>query len=188
MSEPGGDGSRTEIRLSGSGGQGVILAAAIIADAAAAIGRHVVQTQSYGPEARGGASKAEVVIGSEEVDFPEVTAADVTLCLSQAAFDKYAGESKPGSLVLYDAELVTPGELAGRRLAGIDFTRAAGSRLGKTMVANIVAVGAMVELIGWLPYDAVLAAVERRVPERFRELNVKALQLGRELAQPVAAA
>ena len=125
MSEPGGDGGRTEIRLSGSGGQGIILAAAIIADAAAAIGRHVVQTQSYGPEARGGASKAEVVVDVDEVDFPEVTAADVTLCLSQAAFDKYAAESKPGSLVVYDAGLVTPGELPDRRLAGIAFTKSA---------------------------------------------------------------
>jgi 2-oxoglutarate ferredoxin oxidoreductase subunit gamma len=187
MSETGSDGGRTEIRLSGSGGQGIILAAAIIADAAAAIGRHVVQTQSYGPEARGGASKAEVVVDADEVDFPEVTLADVTLCLSQAAFDKYAAGSKPGSLVVYDAELVTPGEIAGRRLAGIAFTQAAGQQLGKTVVANIVAVGALVELIGWLPADAVQAAVERRVPERFRELNVKALQLGRELAQPVAA-
>ena len=97
---------RVEIRCSGSGGQGILLAAAIIAEAAAALGRHVVQTQSYGPEARGGASKAEVIVSDEPIDYPEVRHPDVSLVLSQAAYEKYAADTRPGGLLIYDSGLV----------------------------------------------------------------------------------
>ena len=182
MGETPLDDQRMEIRLSGSGGQGIILAAVIIADAAAATGKQVVQTQSYGPEARGGASKAEIVVADGEVDFPEVTRPDVTLCLSQAAFDKYATDSPPGSLIAYDSGLVDAGGTVDRRLIGLPFTQAAVDRFNKAVVANIVAVGALVELLDWLSPEAVAEAVLRRAPERFRDLNAEALQLGRELA------
>src|SRR5512137_2003453 len=102
----GAEAARVEIRCSGSGGQGILLAAAIIAEAAAALGRHVVQTQSYGPEARGGASKAEVIVSGEPIDYPEVRRPDVSLVLSQAAYEKYAGDTRPGGLLIYDSGLV----------------------------------------------------------------------------------
>ena len=87
--------TRVEMRFSGSGGQGILLAAAIIAEGAAALGKHVVQTQSYGPEARGGASKSEVIVSDEDIDYPEVLTPDINLVLSQAAYVKYAADTRP---------------------------------------------------------------------------------------------
>ena len=136
----------------GSGGQGILLAAAIIAEAAAALGRHVVQTQSYGPEARGGASKAEVIVADEAIDYPEVRRPDVSLVLSQAAYDKYAGDTRPGGLLIYDSGLVEvdPDDRSLVR-CGLPFTQVATDELGKKVVTNIVAVGALAQLSGVLP-------------------------------------
>jgi Pyruvate/2-oxoacid:ferredoxin oxidoreductase gamma subunit len=119
---PQGLGSRREIRLSGSGGQGLILAATVLAEALLASGTEVVQTQSYGPEARGGASKAEIIVSDAEIDFPEVVSPDVTLCLSQEAFDDCAAETRPGGVVIYDRGLVSPAELEGVELVGLPFS------------------------------------------------------------------
>ena len=172
-----------EMRFSGSGGQGILLAAAIIAEGATAQGKQVVSTQSYGPAARGGASKAEVIVSDEEIDYPEVDAPMINLCLSQAAYGKYAADTRPGGLLLYDSGLVEPDDtVAGCELCGLPFTQAALERLGKKVVANIVAVGALVEVSAVLPADAVEQAVINRVPERFRELNSEAFRLGRRLA------
>ena len=172
-----------EMRFSGSGGQGILLAAAIIAEGATAQGKQVVSTQSYGPAARGGASKAEVIVSDEEIDYPEVDAPMLNLCLSQAAYGKYAADTRPGGLLLYDSGLVEPDDtVAGCELCGLPFTQASQDELGKKVVANIVAVGALVEVSGVLPADAVEQAVITRVPERFRELNTEAFRLGRRLA------
>ena len=97
---------RVEIRFSGSGGQGILLAAAIVAEGAAALGKQVVQTQTYGPEARGGASKSEVIISDEDIDYPEVQHPDINLVLSQAAYLKYAADTRPGGLLIFDSGLV----------------------------------------------------------------------------------
>jgi 2-oxoglutarate ferredoxin oxidoreductase subunit gamma len=176
-----------EIRFSGSGGQGILLAAAIVAEGATALGKYVVQTQSYGPAARGGASKAEVIVSDSEIDYPEVDTPDINLCLSQAAYDKYARDTRVGGLLLYDSGLVQPnGDLEGRKLLGLPFTRASDEELKKTVVANIVALGALVEVSGVLPADEAERAVVGRVPARFRELNSEAFRLGRRLAREPA--
>ncbi len=174
---------RMEIRLSGSGGQGILLAAAIVADAATALGKRVVQTQSYGPAARGGASKAEVIVAKDDIDYPEVAAPGISLCLSQAAYDKYAHETCSHGLVVYDSGLVEPGH--GHHdfeLRGLPFTQASAEHLKKKVVANIVALGALVAVGGFLPPEEVEQAVVRRVPERLRELNLAAFRLGLGLA------
>lgn len=179
----------TEIRFSGSGGQGILLAAAIIAEAATALGKQVVQTQSYGPAARGGASKSEVIVSDEEIDYPEVLSPDANLCLSQAAYLAYAVDMRPGGLLVYDSGLVEPGpESAAWTLCGVPFTRAAAEHLKKTVVTNIVALGALVEVGGVLPPYAVEQAVVSRVPQKFRELNAEAFRLGRRLAAEAAKA
>jgi 2-oxoglutarate ferredoxin oxidoreductase subunit gamma len=181
MAEPGGP-TRFEIRFSGSGGQGILLAAAIVAEAAAALGKQVVQTQSYGPEARGGASKAEVIVSDEEIDYPEVQQPDVSLVLSQAAYVKYAEETRPGGLLIYDSGLVElDASVNGLVRCGLPFTQAATDELGKKVVTNIVAIGALVAVSRILPDDAVEQAVLSRVPARFRELNEQAFGLGRRL-------
>jgi 2-oxoglutarate ferredoxin oxidoreductase subunit gamma len=178
---------RLEVRLSGSGGQGIILAASILTDAAAQAGWEVVNTQSYGPEARGGASKAEVVISDEEVDYPEATEPDITLCLSQAAFDRYAPETRAGGLVVYDSGLVTPAGIDDVRLIGAPFTQVAKEQLGKVVVTNIVSLGALTEHLEPISHQAVEVAVARRVPSKFKDLNMKALAAGRELGRPAEA-
>jgi len=179
--------ARVELRCSGSGGQGILLAATIIAEAATALGRRVVQTQSYGPEARGGASKAEVIIAEEPIDYPEVRRPDVSLVLSQAAYEKYAADTRPGGLLIYDSGLVEadPGA-AGVTHCGLPFTQVATDELGKKVVTNIIALGALVARSGVLPADAVEEAVLSRVPPRFRELNEKAYRLGLRLAAEAA--
>ncbi len=179
---------RVEIRCSGSGGQGILLAAAIIAEAAAALGRHVVQTQTYGPEARGGASKAEVIVAGEPIDYPEVQHADVSLVLSQAAYVKYAADTRPGGLLIYDSGLVEPDpDDASVVRCGLPFTQVASDELGKKVVTNIVAVGALARISEVLPVDAVRDAVLSRVPARFRELNEQAYDLGLKLGEEAVA-
>ena len=175
---------RVEIRFSGSGGQGILLAAAIVAEGAAALGKYVVQTQTYGPEARGGASKAEVIISDEDIDYPEVQHPDISLVLSQAAYLKYAADTRPGGLLVFDSGLVeTDATSDGMVLRGLPFTQAATEELGKKVVTNIVAIGAFGALSGVLPADGVEQAVLNRVPTRFRDLNEQAFRLGLRLGE-----
>jgi 2-oxoglutarate ferredoxin oxidoreductase subunit gamma len=180
--------ARHEVRFSGAGGQGIILAATLLADAAVATGREVVATQNYGPEARGGASKAEVIVSDDEIDFPEVTAPVITVCLSQEAFDAYAGLTVPGGLVVYDERLVRPSTLPERRVVGLPFTEVAESELGKAIAANMVMLGAVSHLSGLVDFDALADALRRRLPARIVELNLKALQLGCDYATRLDAA
>jgi len=179
--------ARHEVRFSGAGGQGIILAATLLADAAVASGREVVATQNYGPEARGGASKAEVIVSDSEIDFPEVTAPVITVCLSQEAFDAYAQLTVPGGLVVYDERLVRPAPLPQRRLVGLPFTEIAEAELGKAIAANIVMLGAVSALSGLVDADALADALRRRLPAKIVELNLKALQLGRDHAARLGA-
>jgi 2-oxoglutarate ferredoxin oxidoreductase subunit gamma len=185
---PGADRRRVEIRCSGSGGQGILLAAAILAEAAAALGKRVVQTQSYGPEARGGASKSEIIIADEAIDYPEVQHPDVSLVLSQAAYVKYAKDTRPGGLVVYDSGLVeVDSEDMTVVRVGLPFTQVATDELGKAVVTNIVSLGALARVSDVLPVAAVRDAVLSRVPPRFKELNEQAFDLGLRLGEEAAA-
>jgi 2-oxoglutarate ferredoxin oxidoreductase subunit gamma len=168
---------RTEIRLAGEGGQGMILAGIILAEAAAIYdGKMAVQTQSYGPEARGGASKSEVVIAAGEIDHPEVLAADVVVTLSQEAYDKYAASLKPGGLLIVDDEKV--GHVHGTQAIKIPISRLAFETTGKTITANTVALGVLVGLTGVVSRQAIEKAVAARAPRGTEEMNRKALEAG----------
>jgi len=176
-----------EFRLSGSGGQGIILAATILAEVACAAGYEVVQTQSYGPEARGGASAAEVIVSREPIDFPEVEHPDLTLCLSQEAFDKYAGRTRAGGFVVYDSGLVEPSGIdGGARLIGLPFTATARELAGTPLAANMVALGALEGLLELVGYAALVDSVHGRLPRKLLEGNLKALNAGYEAAQAAA--
>jgi 2-oxoglutarate ferredoxin oxidoreductase subunit gamma len=173
----GGIFDRTEVRLAGEGGQGMILAGIILAEAAAIYdGKMAVQTQSYGPEARGGASKSEVVIADGEIDHPEVLSADVVVTLSQEAFDQYAASLKPGGLLIVDAEKVTRVPVA--RAVRIPISRLAFETTGKTITANTVALGVLVGLTGVVSRQALEKAVAARAPRGTEEMNRKALEAG----------
>ncbi|MFZ5449272.1 MAG: 2-oxoacid:acceptor oxidoreductase family protein [Thermodesulfobacteriota bacterium] len=171
---------RFEVRLAGSGGQGLILAGIILAEAAGVYdGKFVCQTQSYGPEARGGASRAEVVISDAEIDYPKAIRPDVLLAMNQKSLDTYLFDLKPGGMLLVDADLVK--EAPSSQALAVPFTRIARD-LGKTMVANIVALGALAQLTGAVSLDSLTTAVLARVPKGTEELNRKALDAGVEAA------
>jgi len=174
-------GTRFEIRLAGSGGQGLILAGIILAEAAGIYdGKFVCQTQSYGPEARGGASKAEVVISDAEIDYPQAIQPDVLLALNQKSLDTYLADLKPEGLLIVDADLAP--EVPLERFVALPFTHLA-RELGKEMAANIVALGALAALTGAVTLESLEKAVLARVPRGTEELNKKALELGVNVAK-----
>jgi 2-oxoglutarate ferredoxin oxidoreductase subunit gamma len=173
---------RYEIRLAGSGGQGIILAGIILAEAAGIHdGKYVCQTQSYGPEARGGASKAEVIISDAEIDYPKAMRPDALLAMNQASLNIYLGDVKPGGLVMVDEAYVT--ESPGAAAIALPFTRLAREELGKVIAANIAALGALAVLSQAVSPQALEAAVLARAPSGTQELNRQALALGMAAAR-----
>lgn len=177
---------RIEVRLAGEGGQGMILAGIILAEAAGVYDRkNAVQTQTYGPEARGGASKSEVVISSGEIDHPEVISADVLVALSQEAFDRYSDDMKPDGLLIVDADKVEPPSSVSAIRAPI--TRLAVEATGKTITANAVALGVLVGITGMVSHAAIEQAVLARAPKGTEELNRSALLKGFEAAEGIRA-
>lgn len=176
-------GFRYEIRLSGEGGQGLVLAGKILAEAAAIYdGRNATQSQSYGPEARGGASKSEVIIADGEIDYPKAERLDLQLALTQEALDKYWKDLRPGGWLVVDSEAVTRLPEGDLRLVRLPFVRLARERLGKPIVANIVALGVIVRLSKAVSEEAAEEAILARVPRGTEELNRRAYRLGLELA------
>jgi 2-oxoglutarate ferredoxin oxidoreductase subunit gamma len=170
-------GNRMEIRLAGEGGQGMILAGIILAEAAAIYdNKNATQTQSYGPEARGGASKAEVVISQGEIDHPEVIIADVLVAMSQEACDKYAGNLKKDGILIVDQERV--GRVPSSRAIKVPITRLAEESSGKSITANVVALGVLVGLTNVVSRQAIIQAVAARAPKGTEEMNRAALTAG----------
>ncbi len=167
---------RIEIRLAGAGGQGLILAGLILAEAAALHdGKYVCQTQSYGPEARGGACKSEVVISDQDIDYPKVIKPDVLLCLNQPSCETYGLDLKPGGTLIVDATFVH--EVPPWAVA-LPFTKIAREQVGREVTANIVALGALALLTEAVSLQALKAAVRARIPPGTEELNRKALKAG----------
>lgn len=174
---------RYEIRFSGAGGQGLILAGVIMAEAASIYqGIQAVQSQSYGPEARGGASKSEVIISDDVIDYPKVTKCDALLALTQEACDKYSHDLKEGGILLIDSDLVLREPPGNFKVVKFNITNTAKNEVGREIVTNIVALGAMVALTDVVTKENAEKAVLARVPEAFLELNKKAFNIGYEKA------
>jgi 2-oxoglutarate ferredoxin oxidoreductase subunit gamma len=168
---------RLEIRLAGSGGQGLILAGMILAEAVGIHeGKFVTQTQSYGPEARGGASKSEVVISDQEIDYPPAVKPDILLAMSQAACDAYIFDVKPGGTLIVDGSLVH--HLPTTRAIALPFTKIAREEIGREMMANIVALGALAQLTGIVSLENLERALLARVPKGTEAQNRQALEAG----------
>ncbi len=171
---------RTELRVAGFGGQGVILAGVVIAQAAGVHeDKEVVQTQSYGPEARGGACKCDVVVSDGRILYPKVETPHVLLCMSQPALDRYVKERRPDTLILVDSTLVqtTP---EGLKVARVPATAIAEEELGKRMAANMVMLGALARLGVGVSLESLRKAVGDSVAPKFRDLNLRALEAGYE--------
>lgn len=168
---------RYDIRLSGSGGQGLILMGIILAEAIGIYdGKFVAQTQSYGPEARGGSSKAEVVLSDAEIDYPKAMNLDLLLAMNQKSCDDYYMDLKPDGILIVDSTFVNQVPIP--KAFRIPFTRIARESLKREMVANIVALGAITKLTTIVTPKAIEAAVMARVPKGTEKLNRDALKAG----------
>lgn len=174
-----------QIRLCGFGGQGIILAGAILGHAVVKDGKWVAQTSSYGAAARGGSCRADVVISDEPIIFPHLIEADVLVAMFQSAYDHFIKDTKDSGLVIYDDQLVSPGSVDGLKHISIPATATAVEELNGRHVANIVILGAVAEITKIVGKDALISAVEEDVPERFKSLNLKAVDIGFKLGRGV---
>lgn len=169
--------------LSGSGGQGLGLAGMIMAEAGILEGKEAIQSQSYGPEARGGASKSDVIIGDEELDYPKVLNPEILLAMSQPAFDKYYGDVADGATIVVDSTFVKLPENAPEKLYALPITKTAKEEIGNPMCASMVALGAISAITNVVSKDKLLAAVASRAPKGTAELNCNATELGYRLGE-----
>jgi 2-oxoglutarate ferredoxin oxidoreductase subunit gamma len=171
----------TEIRIAGFGGQGVILAAAVIGKAAAIFeGGYATMTQSFGPEARGGSSSAQVILSSEPILYPYVTLPDVLVVMSQEAYTRFSSQLKPGGVLIVEQDLVRVGQVApGQRIFAVPATRLA-EQLGRKVVLNIVMVGFFGAVAALVDREALRQAVADSVPPAMQALNLQAFDKGFE--------
>jgi 2-oxoglutarate ferredoxin oxidoreductase subunit gamma len=175
---------RYDIRLSGSGGQGIILMGIILAEAIGIYdGKYVAQTQSYGPEARGGSSKAEVVVSDSDIDYPKALKLDLLVAMDQKACDDYYMDLKPDGTLIVDNTFVK--QIPVSRAYQVPFTRIAREKFKREMVANIIALGAITRLTPIVSLGAIESAVLSRVPKGTEKLNRDALKAGMAAAAKV---
>ncbi len=181
-------GFRYDIRLSGEGGQGLVLAGRILAEAAAIYDdKNATQSQSYGPEARGGASRSEVIISDEDIDYPKAVHLDLLLALTQESCKKYAKDLKDTGILLVDSAAVTDLPGGKFRAYSVPITDIAREKVGKAVVANIVALGIIIELSRVVSVEAMESAVLSRVPKGTEEMNLKAFRTGMEVGRGLLA-
>ena len=160
--------NREEIRLVGSGGQGVILASVILAEAAILAGKNAAQSQSYGPEARGGACMAQAVISNGDLGFPKVRVPSFLMALTEQSLEKYGRNLPEDTVILVDSSLEIPEWLAARQV-------------GKAQTANIVSVAVVNKLLDLVPPEVLKEAVAARIPKGTEAANFKALEVGMNL-------
>jgi len=173
-----------EIRLSGSGGQGLISAGVLLGEAIGiGDGKNVVQAQSYGPEARGGATRCDVLISNNEIYYPECTSYDILLCLTQMAYDKYNKYIKPNGTIIIDSEIEA---LGGKKTVSVPFIGSARDKLGAVIVANIIALGFISEYSGIVSKKSIKASVAKRFDgTKHLNLNIEAIDVGMKLAKEI---
>jgi len=168
---------RFELRLSGSGGQGMILASVILGEAIGSDStKNITQSQSYGPEARGGASKADVVVSTNEIFYPKAMKLDMLLVMTQESMDKYYPDLKEGGTLIVDTSLVT--EFPTDNYYGLPFTRLAREEAGHIMVANVIALGAIGAITGVVSREQLEEVVLSKAPRGTEEKNKKAVEIG----------
>ncbi|KUO76629.1 MAG: 2-oxoglutarate ferredoxin oxidoreductase subunit gamma [Desulfosporosinus sp. BRH_c37] len=170
--------AKQEFLLTGTGGQGLILAAIMLAEAGINAEQNVSQSQSYGPEARGGASRAEVIISNEAIHYPKVEKPDFVLTLSLEAYKKYGLNLNEDAILIVDNSQVTEVKPRSTNFYSLAITNTARTQFGSEQSANVVALGVVASLSRKIPLENVLQAVQQRAPKGTVELNIKALELG----------
>ena len=179
---------KTEIRIGGFGGQGVILAGIILGKSACLFdGKEAVQTQSYGPEARGGASKCEVVIGDSQIDYPKVQSPDIFVAMSNEALTKYIVDLKDNGTLIVDPGTTDVSDVQdfidehNIKVFEAPATKTANDDIGLKIVANIVMVGAITKITEVISKEAAIKAIEASVPKGTEEKNISAFEAGYNL-------
>lgn len=169
--------------FSGAGGQGVITAAIILAEAAVRHeGLNAVQSQSYGAEARGGATRSDVIISDTEIHFPKVTEPNTLVCLTQTAYNSYAPLIRPGGLLILDSRYVVPEKKVDARQVALPLHDTVMAKIGVPVVYNICMLGALIRMTGLVSPDSILKVLAERLPEKTLPTNRAALDAGMQLA------
>ena len=182
-------GKLKQIRFCGFGGQGVVLAGTILGYAAIKDGKWVSGSNSYGAQARGGSARSEVVISDDPIKFPHVIESDILVALSQSAYDVYIKNmAEKDALVIYDDLMIKPAHLRGVQQIGVPATNVAIYELESKQVANMVMLGASVAITRIVNRQALISCIIENVAERFRDINVKALEVGYNLGKDIKSA
>jgi len=169
---------RVEVRIAGLGGQGVVLAGQILGKAAVIEGFNAVQTQSYGAEVRGSSAKSEVIISDKHVWYPYVGKCDVLVALSQEALNKYVKDMKENGILIIDSTHVKEPPKINAKIFRVEFSRIAKENFGAEIYANMIVLGFLAKVTKLIGRKALEKAVIESVPEKFRELDLKALEIG----------
>jgi 2-oxoglutarate ferredoxin oxidoreductase subunit gamma len=175
---------RCRLVFSGSGGQGVITAAIVLAEAAVLHeGLEATQAQAYGPEARGGATRSDVIIADSPIRYPKVIQPNVLVCLTQEAYSKFYAIVRPGGLLLSDTRFVRLQTKVDARQVELPMHERVVEELGKPIVFNICMLGVVIGLTDLVKPESVMKVLERRIPRGFLDLNKRALEMGYEMGQ-----
>lgn len=175
---------KEQLRFTGSGGQGVILGTIIIAEAAFLDGKEVVQSQSYGPEARGGMCKAEAIISDKKIHYTKVSIPSLLLSLTQTAFNKFSKKIDKETIIVVDDSIEIPERICERyKVYKLPIIDSAKNVIKNPMAANIISVGAVNEILKLATEKSLQEAVVSHIPKGTEELNVKAMKLGAELVK-----
>ncbi len=172
--------------FSGSGGQGVITAAIILAEAAVLHENLVaVQSQSYGPEARGGSTRADVIIAESPIYFPKVIQPNVLVCLTQQAYTSYYSILRPGGLFVTDSHFVKLGKKVDARQVELPMYDTVMEKIGRPIVFNICMLGAVIGLTKLVRPESIMKVLETQINPNFLEMNRQALELGLKLSENI---
>lgn len=175
---------RYRLVFSGSGGQGVITAAIIMAEAAVIHdGLNAVQSQAYGPEARGGATRSDIIVSDAPINFPKVIQPNALVCLTQAAYNKFSGIVRPGGLLLTDPRFVTIERKVDAQQRELPMYETVMSEIGKPIVFNICMLGTLLALTHIVKHESVMKVIKSRIPQNFIDMNRKALDIGFQLGE-----
>lgn len=170
--------------FSGSGGQGVITAAIILAEAAVLYdGLNAIQSQSYGAEARGGATRSDIIISDTTIHYPKVIQPNVLVCLTQAAYNKFYSIIRPGGLLITDSRYVQIEKKVDAQQKEIALYETVLEKIGKPIVFNICMLGAVSAIVEVVSPESIMKALENRIPADFLDMNRKALDIGIELGE-----
>jgi 2-oxoglutarate ferredoxin oxidoreductase subunit gamma len=174
--------SRTELRIAGLGGQGIVIQGRILATAAIYDGKEATQVETYGMQQRGGDVRSDVVISGEEIDYPEVTKANVLIAMAQQAFVRHRGCLRPGGILVIDSSHVDRSTVDhdASHVCAIPASQIAEKELGNPLVTSVVMLGALTGLTGLLSKTSMERAITESVPAKVQELNLRAFRRGLE--------